>query len=144
MNVADCMTPNVRIASPKESICDAAKAMKEAETGMLPVGENNRLVGIVTDRDIVLRAIAEGKGPDTCVADVMSEELLYCYDDEDLDAAASKMSANQVRRLPVINRDKRLVGVISLGDLSQASDDDGSRASEALAGIADAGGAHAD
>jgi CBS domain-containing protein len=142
MKVSECMTTDVRIASPAWSICDAARAMKEIDSGFLPVGENDRLVGMVTDRDIAIRAVAEGKGPDTEVRDVMSGEVIYCFDDEDLDSVATKMSGSKVRRLPVLNRDKRLVGVVSLGDLSQSPDDDGRRSAAALGGVSTPGGEH--
>lgn len=142
MKVSECMTKDVRIASPAWSICDAARAMKEIDSGFLPVGENDRLVGMVTDRDIAIRAVAEGKGPDTEVRDVMSDEVIYCFDDEDLDSVATKMSGRKVRRLPVLNRDKHLVGVVSLGDLSQSPEDDGRRSAAALGGVSTPGGEH--
>jgi CBS domain-containing protein len=142
MRVSECMSTDVRIASPAWSICDAARAMKEIDAGFLPVGERDRLVGMVTDRDIAIRAVAEGKGPDTAVRDVMSGEVIYCFEDEDLDAVATKMSDRKVRRLPVLNRDKRLVGVVSLGDLAQSPEDDGRRSAAALGGISTPGGEH--
>jgi predicted transcriptional regulator len=102
MNIETCMSKDVRIASPAQSIRDAARMMKEIDAGFLPVGENNRLVGTVTDRDIAVRGVAEGKGPDTPVRDVMTGEVLYCFEDEDLDAVSTKMGHLQVRRLPVL------------------------------------------
>ncbi|TGS81019.1 CBS domain-containing protein, partial [Mesorhizobium sp. M2D.F.Ca.ET.178.01.1.1] len=89
------------------------------DAGVMPVGENDRLVGMITDRDMVIRGIALGKGPDTKVRDVMSQEVRYCFDDEDVDHVLANMGDLQVRRLPVLNRDKRLVGIISLGDLAR-------------------------
>ena len=142
MKVSDCMSKDVRIASPAWSICDAARAMKEIDSGFLPVGENDRLVGMLTDRDIAIRAVAEHKGPDTEVREVMSGEVIYCFDDEELDSVATKMSDRKIRRLPVLNRDKRLVGVVSLGDLSQSPEDDGRRSAAALGGISTPGGEH--
>jgi len=142
MKVSDCMSTDVRIASPAWSICDAARAMKEIDSGFLPVGENDRLVGMLTDRDIAIRAVAEHKGPDTEVREVMSGEVIYCFDDEELDSVATKMSDRKIRRLPVLNRDKRLVGVVSLGDLSQSPEDDGRRSAAALGGISTPGGEH--
>jgi len=142
MNVETCMTKAVRIAAPAQSIRDAARMMKEIDAGFLPVGENDRLVGMITDRDIAVRAVAEGKGPDTPVRDVMTEEVLYCFEDEDLDAVSTEMGNLQVRRLPVLNREKRLVGIISLGDISQAGDDDGARSAAALSGVSTPGGQH--
>ena len=119
MRVCDAMTRDVRIADPDQSICDAAKVMKEIDAGALPVGENDRLVGVITDRDIAVRAVAEGKGPETKVREVMSsEKVMYCYDDDDLAAVAKNMAQVQVRRLPVVNRDKRLVGIVALADVA--------------------------
>lgn len=142
MQVRECMSKDVRIASPGWSIRDAAKAMKEIDAGFLPVGENDRLVGMVTDRDIAIRAIADGKGPDTKVRDVMTDEVIYCFEDDDLDSVSTRMADRKVRRLPVLNRDKRLVGVVSLGDLSQSPDDDGRRGAAALGGVSTPGGEH--
>jgi CBS domain-containing protein len=143
MNIETCMSKDVCIASPAQSIRDAARMIKEIDAGFLPVGENNRLVGTVTDRDIAVRGVAEGKGPDTPVRDVMTGEVLYCFEDEDLDAVSTKMGNLQVRRLPVLNRDKRLVGIISLGDISQADDADGARCTAAaLSGVSTPGGQH--
>jgi CBS domain-containing protein len=143
MKVSECMTPGVQVVNPQETIAQAARMMRDSEVGFLPVGEDNRLVGILTDRDVVIRAVAHEKGPDTRVRDVMSKELLFCYDDEELDDAAAKMSDSQVRRLPVLNREKRLIGVISLGDIAQATDDDGTRSGETLSKVTEMGGRHA-
>ena len=143
MNVETCMSNDVQIASLTQSIRDAARMMKEIDAGFLPVGENDRLVGTVTDRDIAVRGVAEGKGPDTPVRDVMSEGVLFCFEDEELDAVSTKMGVLQVRRLPVLNRAKRLVGIISLGDISRADDADGARCSAAaLSGVSTPGGQH--
>ncbi len=143
MNIDTCMSKDVLIASPAQSIRDAARMMKEIDAGFLPVGENDRLVGTVTDRDIAVRGVAEGKGPDTPVRDVMSEGVLCCFEDEPLDAVSTKMGVLQVRRLPVLNRDKRLVGIVSLGDISQAEDEDGARCcAAALSGVSTPGGQH--
>jgi CBS domain-containing protein len=141
MKIKDCMTRDVRIANPNETIRDAAKMMCECDAGAVPVGENDRLVGMLTDRDIAIRAVAEGKGPDTRIRDVMSAEVKYCYDDEDVDDVARNMAELQVRRLPVLDRDKRLVGIIALGDLA-CSDETSDVASNALSGISRAGGQH--
>src|SRR3954462_11962156 len=120
MRVSEAMTREVRVATPGQSIKEVAKVMDEINAGAMPVGENDRLVGMITDRDIAIRAVAEGKGPDTPVRDVMStEKVLYCYDDEEVDSVAKNMADEQVRRLPVVNRDKRLVGIISLGNVAQ-------------------------
>src|SRR5690348_11316073 len=119
MKVGDVMTPDVEMAAPDDTVQTAAKLMADSGAGALPVGENDRLVGMVTDRDITIRSVAEGKAPNLCtVRDVMTREIKYVFDDEDVRDASRKMGEWQVRRLPVLNRDKRLVGVISLGDLA--------------------------
>jgi CBS domain-containing protein len=119
MNVRDVMTHDVKLASPGDSLQNAAKMMVEADAGSLPVGENDRLVGMLTDRDIIVRAVARGLAPTDCkVRDVMSPEIKYVYEDETLEEAARSMGELQVRRLPVLNREKRLVGIVSLGDLA--------------------------
>jgi CBS domain-containing protein len=143
MKVSETMTAGVEVVSPQEPIAQAARTMRDKEVGFLPVLENGKLVGIVTDRDMVIRGVARDLRPDAPVRDVMSRELLYCFDDEDLDDAAAKMSDNQVRRLPVLTRDMTLIGVITLGDIAQASDDDGLRAGETLSKVTEAGGMHA-
>jgi CBS domain-containing protein len=134
------MTREVVVASPGDSICDAAQKMAECDAGSLPVGENDRLVGMITDRDIAVRAVAKNMPPDTPVRDVMSKEVLYCFDDEDIEKVADNMGEQQVRRLPVLNRDKRLVGIISLGDVASGADD--STLGHAVADISKPGGKH--
>ncbi|MBV9511052.1 MAG: CBS domain-containing protein [Caulobacteraceae bacterium] len=141
MNVRDCMSHDVRLTSPQASIRDAACIMKSCEAGAIPVGENDRLVGIITDRDIALRAVAEGKTFDTPVGEIMSKTIEYVFDDEDLDDASLKMSELKVRRLPVLNRQKRLVGILSLGDIAKG--DDSARSHAALSGVSQPGGPHA-
>jgi CBS domain-containing protein len=116
------MTRNVTLLNPNQTICLAASLMAEIDTGALPVSENDRLVGMITDRDIVIRAVAQGRSADTKVADVMSKEVLYCFDTDDLDDVSRNMGKAQVRRLPVINAEKRLVGIVSLGDLARSED----------------------
>ena len=142
MNVNSCMSTDVRLASPNESIRDAARLMKEIDAGILPVGDNDRIVGMITDRDIAVRAVAEGRGPDTAVREVMSRQVLYCYADERLDDVARQMRQLQVRRMPVLNREKRLVGIISIGDLALTDDEGTARAAGALAGVSEPGGLH--
>jgi CBS domain-containing protein len=141
MNVEACMSSDVRITSPGETIREAARTMKEIDAGFLPVGENDRLVGMITDRDIAVRGVAEGKAPDTPVRDIMTADIHYVFSDDSVEDAASRMGELQVRRLPVLNRDKRLVGIISIGDVSKsdgAADDSGA----ALRQIAEPGGRH--
>lgn len=118
MKVSELMTRDVRIAEPDWSIQDAASTMAAIDSGFMPVGENDRLVGTITDRDIAIRAVAEGMGPETRVRDVMSSDVKYCFDDEDISEVARNMADIQVRRLPVVNHDKQLVGVLSLGDIA--------------------------
>lgn len=139
MKVSECMTPAVEIASPEDSIQHVARALREIDAGAMPVGENDRLVGMITDRDIAVRAIADGKGPDTRVREVMSKSVRYCFEDEDIEDVSEQMADHKIRRLPVLNRDKRLVGIISLGDVSLS---DGISSGEALADISQPGGLH--
>ncbi len=140
MRVSDCMTRDVRMANPNETLRDAAQLMAELDAGVLPVSDGDRLVGMITDRDICIRAVAQGKGPDTKVSDIMSREVRYCFDDEESDAVLRNMGDIQVRRLPVLNREKRLIGIVSLADL--ASIGQTARAGEALGGIVRPGGEH--
>jgi CBS domain-containing protein len=140
MKVSECMTREVVVVSPDDSICDAAQKMAECDAGSLPVGENDRLVGMITDRDIAVRAVAKNLPPDTPVRDAMSTEVLYCFEDEDIEKVADNMGEQQVRRLPVLNRDKRLVGIISLGDVASGADD--STVGHAVADISKPGGKH--
>ena len=140
MRVSEAMTREVRVASPTQTIREVAKIMDEIDAGSMPVGDNDRLVGMITDRDIAIRAVALGKGPDTPVREVMSDsKVLYCYEDEELAHVAKNMGEEQVRRLPVVNRDKRLVGIVSLGDLAQ---NEGRAATKAVKGVTKPGGAH--
>ena len=118
--VADVMSRASELASPEDTLQHAARVMEERGTGVLPVGENGRLVGVVTDRDLAVRAVAAGKDPTrTKLREVMSGEPRYVFDDEPLEKAAAALGERQVRRLPVLNRDKRLVGMVSLGDLER-------------------------
>lgn len=140
MRVSNCMTKDVQIANPEQTLRDAALSMGRIDAGSLPVGENDRLVGMITDRDIAIRGVAEGKGPDAKIRDVMSTDVRYCFDDDDIDDVLHTMGALQVRRLPVLNHDKRLVGIISLGDI--ATNGPAPETGEALSGISQPGGEH--
>ncbi len=122
MKISDCMTPHVRLCAPNDTIQDAARTMKEMDVGLLPVGENDRLVGTITERDIVIRALAAGKGLDCQVKEAMSTGIHYCFDSDTIEAVAEKMAEQQIRRLPVLNKQKRMVGIVSLGDLAKASE----------------------
>jgi CBS domain-containing protein len=141
MRVSEAMTRDVRITSPGETIRQAARMMAEIDAGVVPVGENDRLVGIITDRDIAVRAVAGGKSPDTPIREIMSSDVCYCFDDQEISDVAANMAEVKVRRLPVVNRDKRLVGILSLGDIAQADNQD-KPAVEALCGISEPGGQH--
>ena len=140
MQVRDAMTRDVRLATPGQSIRDVARIMAEIDAGAMPVGENDRLVGMITDRDIAVRAGAAGKGPDTPVRDVMTaDQVMYCFEDDDVDDVARNMGDVKVRRLPVMDRNKRLVGIISLGDLAQQEK---KSAGKAISGVSEKGGPH--
>jgi len=134
MQVEELMTRDVTMASPDEALRRAARRMAELDVGALPVGENDRLVGMVTDRDIAVRGIAEGKGPKAKVRDVMTRHVKYCFADQSVDEIAANMADIQLRRPPVVDRDRRLVGILSLCDIA-VSDDDPGHAIEALSGI---------
>ena len=133
--ISDVMTRDVFIASPNQTIREAAGAMAKADVGSLPVGENDRLVGMVTDRDIVLRAVAQGRYAKTQIREVMTEHIQYCFDDEDVTGVAENMAQLGVRRLPVLNRDKRLVGIVALSNVANCGEP--KAASKLLKGVAE-------
>lgn len=119
MRVKEIMSKKVTWIGPDMSLQDAAKKMQSLDVGCLPVGKNDKLVGMVTDRDITCRAVAKGRNPaKTTIAKVMSKGVTYCFDDEDIKNAAHLMEKRQIHRLPVLNREKRMVGILSLGDLA--------------------------
>jgi CBS domain-containing protein len=140
MKVSDLMTRDVHIASPSQKLREAAAEMEKCDVGVLPVGENDRLVGMITDRDIAVRGVSHGLGPDASVRDVMSKDVRYCFDGDDLEDIAQNMADEQIRRLPVLNRDKRLVGIISLGDIAVSQEIQAGGV--ALSGISQSGGRH--
>ena len=140
MKVADCMTRDVRVVTPEQTIQDAARQMLDADTGALVVGTAEEPRGIVTDRDIAVRAVAQGRGPDTPVGEVMSGDVVTVREDQDLDDVAVLMSDRQVRRVAVLGGDGRLSGMISVGDLAKSNDSDTAEA--AMTGIAQDGGEH--
>jgi CBS domain-containing protein len=131
MRIAEVMTRDVRIASPDETLRQAASMMAAIDAGILPVGDHGRLVGMITDRDIAIRGVGTGLGPDSAIREVMSKEVKYCFEDDDLEEVSRNMGDIQVRRLPVLDHDKKLVGIVSLGDLAIERDTD-----SALADIA--------
>ncbi len=123
MKVKDVMCTKFKLASPDMTLRQAAQMMREGDFGYLPVGHNDRLQGTLTDRDIVIRAVAEGLGPDTPVNRVMSENVIYCFDDNDVKDAGDVMLTRQIRRLVVLDRDKRMVGIVSVGDIARTGKD---------------------
>ena len=140
MKIKDVMTDDVVVAAPDQTIADAARMMARCDAGALPVGQDDRLVGMITDRDIALRAVARDLPPDTPVRECMSQEVLYCFQDEDVEHVAENMGEQKVRRLPVLDREKRLVGIVSIGDLALHSKPKTS--GQAIAAISQPGGAH--
>jgi CBS domain-containing protein len=139
MNVSDVMTRDVEVATPEQSIRDAAQLMVKIDVGTVPVAKDNKLVGMLTDRDIAVRAVARGLGAETAVREIMSADVKYCFEDQSVEEVARNMADIQVRRLPVVNRDKRLVGILSLGDLAVRSN---CSTNEALRGVSTPGGEH--
>jgi len=135
MRVSDVMTEKVYIAHPEQSLREVARVMAEIDVGALPVGDKGRLVGMITDRDIAVRGVANDFEPSSRVREVMSHEIKYCYEDEKLDHVAHNMSDIQIRRLPVMNRQKELVGIISLADIATKRGADAAAAVEAVVGI---------
>ncbi len=140
MKVKQAMTTEVRVASPDQTIRDAARLMAELDAGALPVAENDRLVGMITDRDIAVRAVAEGLPADTPISEIMSHEVLYCFEDQQLDDVARNMGQVQVRRLPVVNREKRLVGIVSFADLARSEQP--TTVGRAVSHVSEPGGKH--
>jgi CBS domain-containing protein len=119
MQIKELMSRDVQIAAPDETIQCAAARMSDLDIGALPVGKDDRLVGIITDRDITLRAVARGRDPDTKVRDVMTENVMYAFDDEPIELVAADMADLDVRRLPVVDHNQRLVGIVSLSDVAR-------------------------
>jgi CBS domain-containing protein len=140
MKISDVMTSDVQTVRPDQPVQDAANFMLSADAGSIPVTEGERLIGMITDRDIAVRGIAKGYGPDTPVRDLMTDDLIVVRVDDDIEEAATKMSEAQVRRLPVIDSDERLCGIVSLADLCRETDSE--TASQALEGISQPGGQH--
>ena len=134
--IRDLMTSNVETVGPDQTAKDAAAFMLSADTGSIPVCENDKVIGMITDRDIAVRGIANGKGPDCSVRDLMTSDVICARDTDDAHEIAHKMGQAQVRRLPVLDASDRLVGMVSLGDLSREAET--SAASEALEGVSKA------
>ena len=124
MQLKEIMTAAVEVIRPDSSIADAAKKMRSLDVGSLPVCDGERLVGMITDRDITIRATADGRDPNnTLVRDCMSTEIVYCFEDQSAEEAERLMQEKQIRRLPVLTREKQLAGIIALGDLATKTDD---------------------
>jgi CBS domain-containing protein len=134
MRVSETMTCDVRVALPDQSIREAAETMGETDVGALPVRDGDRLIGVITDRDIAVRAVAKGKSPETPIREIMTEEVCYCFDDQDVADIAENMAEIQVRRLPVVERNKRLVGIVSIADIAR-SDGSGEATAQAVSGV---------
>ena len=135
MPISEIMTREVRLLSPESSLQKAACQMRDENIGSLPVASADRLVGYVTDRDIAIRGVAAGKDLSAPVSEVMTGRILYCFDDEEVEDVAANMAKNQVRRLPVLTREKHLCGIVSLGDIA-TSESDGA-AANALSDISE-------
>lgn len=114
----DVMSRDVQVIGPDDTLQEAARRMREGDFGMMPVAENDRMIGAISDRDIAIRAVADGHDPQTKVRAAMSQGIAWAYEDDAVDKAAKIMSEHQIRRLPVVNRDKRLVGIVALGDFA--------------------------
>jgi CBS domain-containing protein len=140
MKISEVMTTDVETVSSEQTAREAASFMLRADTGSIPVCEGGKVIGMVTDRDIAVRAIAEGRGPDTPISELMSDGIVCAHEDEDVQSVAKRMSDEQVRRMPVLDSDENLVGIVSLGDLSRETS--GEAAHQALEGISAPGGQH--
>ena len=121
--IKELMSRDVQVISPDATIQEAAQHMLKGNFGMLPVGENDRMIGSISDRDIAIRAVAAGKDTDTKVREIMSEGIHWAYEDDSVADVAKRMSEHQIRRLPIVNADKRLVGIVALGDFAVDSAD---------------------
>jgi CBS domain-containing protein len=140
MKVSEVMTRDVQTVSPDQPVQQAASFMLSADAGSIPVTQGDRLIGMITDRDIAVRGVAKGYGPDTPVRELMTDDIVTARLDDDTDDIAARMSSAQVRRLPVIDDEERLCGIVSLGDLTQKGSD--SAAEQALEGVTEPGGDH--
>lgn len=140
MQVQQIMNRNVEMARPDETLREVARRMAEQDIGYMPVGDGDRLVGAVTDRDMVVRGLADGRDGGATVRDVMTADVKYCFEDEEVEHVVQNMGDIQLRRIPVMNRDKRLVGVLSLADTALAYSPDST--GTAMSGVVVPGGAH--
>lgn len=135
MKISEVMTRDVKMASPEDTLADAAKLMADLDSGVLPVTDGKKMIGMITDRDIAIRGVAQGLGPKAKVSEVMTDKVKYCYEDDSCDEVAKNMGEIQLRRLPVLSRDKQLVGIVSIGDLAVTMGPDGDAIGDSLAGI---------
>ena len=140
MKIRDLMTTEIETVTADQTAKEAAAFMLRADTGSIPVCDEGKVIGMITDRDIAVRGVAEGRGPETSVRDLMSNKVICANEDDDVAAIAQKMSDSQVRRLPVVDANDKLVGMVSLGDLSREADN--GAASKALEGVSAAGSQH--
>ena len=140
MKISEVMTTNVETVSAGQTAREAASFMLRANAGSIPVCEGDRVIGMITDRDIAIRGIAEGRGPDTPISELMSADIVCAREDDDTTDVAERMSSEQVRRLPVVDENDRLVGIVSLGDLSREGPEQA--AAMALEGVTQPGGEH--
>ncbi|HJR82755.1 MAG TPA: CBS domain-containing protein [Sphingomicrobium sp.] len=140
MKIGEVMTRSVETIRPDQSAQEAASFMLRAEAGSIPVCEEDRVIGMITDRDIAVRGVAEGRGPDCTVRELMSDQIICAREDDSVEDVAQRMSQAQVRRLPVVDDQQRLVGIVSLGDLSRETT--GESATQALEGVSAPGGEH--
>ena len=140
MKVSEVMTREVETIGADQTAQEAASFMLKADAGSIPVTDGERLIGMITDRDIAVRGVAKGHGPDTPVRELMSDDVVSVRIDDDCQDVANKMSEAQVRRLPVLDDQDRLCGIVSLGDLARETDSES--AHEALEGVSQPGGQH--
>ena len=140
MKISEVMTTEVETINAEQTAREAASFMLRADAGSIPVCEGDRVIVMITDRDIAVRGVAEGRGPDTPVSELMSDGIVCAREDEDIDTVAQRMSEEQVRRMPVLDAEERLVGIVSLGDLARETD--GQTAEQALEGVGAPGGQH--
>jgi len=140
MKISDVMTRDVQTVRPDQTAREAAGFMLSADAGAIPVTDGDRLIGMITDRDIAVRGVAEGRGPETPVRDLMTNDIVAARMDDDTDDVAVRMSEAQVRRLPVVDEQEKLCGIVSVADLTQRGEDDA--AEQALEGVSQPGGDH--
>lgn len=140
MKISEVMTTEVEKVTSDQTAREAAHFMLRADTGSIPVCDGDRVIGMITDRDIAVRGVAEGRGPDTPVSELMSDGIVCAREDDDVQAVAKRMSEEQVRRLPVLDAEEKLIGIVSLGDLARETRDES--AHEALEGVSAPGGQH--